>query len=261
MGRDEKHVLPVAGEAPLEFAATRLTSDPLFDVRVPKAGLRVGKGEWTGSAEARIQGSLVSGTSQGSVQHLDIDELLSTFTAFGGKVYGALAVPSYTMKFAGRNADQVRESLDGSGKLAITEGRLAALDLLASLQKALERGQQGASARGATPFSSCSADFIVRGGKVDVTLLLLDSPLLQIVGKGVLGFDQTMKFDLETRVVGSAAKLVNQLTRRQETEVAQVPLVVGGKVDSPQVRPNITKLATTRVKGLLDSLFKKKKEP
>jgi hypothetical protein len=70
-----------------------------------------------------------------------------------------------------------------------------------------------------------------------------------------------MKFDLETRVVGSAARIVNKLTRRQETEEAKVPLVVGGKVDSPQVRPNVGKVATSAVKGLLDSLFKKKKAP
>jgi uncharacterized protein involved in outer membrane biogenesis len=259
VGRDDKHVLPLAGEAPLEFAANRLMTAPVFDVRVPTSTLRIGKGEWTGSAEAQVRGSLITGTSTGSIQKLDIDELLTTFTSAGGKIYGALAVPSYTIKFSGRNADQVRESLDGSGKLALTEGRLAAFDFLHSIQKALEANKPD-STKGATPFSTCSAEFVIRGSKVEVSTLLLDSPLLQIVGKGTIGFDQTMKFDLNTRVTGGTARLVNKLARREQTDEAGLPVVVAGKVDAPQVRPNVGRLATGAVRGWLDKVFNRKKQ-
>lgn len=261
IGKDEKHLMPLTGEAPLAFSATRLMSNPTFDLKVPGASLRLGKGEWTGSSEVRIRGSMMSGAGRGAIRNVEINELLSNLTTAEGKIQGRLEVPSYSVRFAGKDADEIRNSLDGSGKLSVREGRIAALDLLASIQNALgsPRQEAVAGAKGATPFTSLTTDLSLGQRKLGLSQIVLDSPALRVTGAGAIGFDHTLNFNLDARVTGGLAQVVNRLARRDQAGEASVPLVVGGTIDSPQVRPSVSRLATGFAEGLVNSLFKKKK--
>ena len=259
IGKDEQHVLPLSGEAPVTFAASRLMSTPGFQLNMSHAQLHLGKGEWTGSAEIERRASVTSGKSAGRIQNVDINQLVSAITAANEKIYGVLEIP-YSLEFSGKNADQIRDSLRGSGKLSVVQGRIAALDLLASIQDALEHPQQALTGKkGGTPFTTLASDLRVANAALAFEGIQLNSPALRLGGSGVIHFDQTLNFKLDAHVTGGTAQLVNRVSGSGSASgEASLPLTVTGTVESPQVRPSVGKIVTSVAEGLLNSFLKKK---
>lgn len=257
IGKDEKHVLPLSGDAPLEFNASRLMSSPAVELRMASAKIRVGKGQWTGSAQLDLHGSMASGRSTGKIGNVDINEILSSLTSSEGKIYGQLEMP-YSLDFSGKNADEIRNSLHGMGKLSITQGRIAALDLLATIQQvALHPEQALEGKRGGTPFTSLSSDLTVAQQKMNIGAFDLESPALRVTGQGVVDFDHNLNFDLVAHTSGDLAQLVSRISG--PAQGGGLPLSITGTVDAPKVRPKMGKVISNVAGGLLDSLLKKKK--
>jgi uncharacterized protein involved in outer membrane biogenesis len=260
LGKDEKHVLPLTGEAPLTFSAGSLTGEPAFELKMAEAKLRLGGGEWLGGAEVHVHGASTRGGSRGRIRNVEINEFLSSLTSSNDKIFGVFEIPSYSMQFAGKNADDLLNSLNGSGRISVSKGRIAALDLLASIQRAMEQGQKETTgAQGVTPFTTLAADFAMAQSKLNLSNIQLDGPGLRVSGQGAITFEQAINFDLQASVSGGVGQLVNRVSGRPQQSEATVPLTVRGTVNSPQVRPNVGKIATGIATGLLDSLFKKKK--
>ena len=260
VGRDQTHRLRLAGEAPGTFTATKLTSELMFHLRVSNGRLRLGDGQWAGGAEIHWRGSRMSGSSRGAIRGVDINDLLGSFTTAADRIQGVLEIPSYTLEFAGRNADEIRNSLRGSGQVSISQGRLMTLDLLATIEQGLTRAQGGpAVAKGTTPFSRLAADVLIGNGRLDFPTIVLESPGLRCSGNGTIGFDHSMRFDLETRLTGGPARTVNALTRRPDLGEATLPVTIAGTVGAPQVRPDASRGAGSVAEGLIRSPFKKKK--
>ncbi|HYL78582.1 MAG TPA: AsmA-like C-terminal region-containing protein [Bryobacteraceae bacterium] len=260
IGPDDSHALPLSGETNATIAVAGVMSSPRFDLKVPDARLQFGKGEWTGGAEFQSHGEATSGGVHGAVRNVDINELLSSFTTSSGKIYGLLAIPSFTLQFAGKNAAELHNSLHGNAKLSVTQGKLGALDLLASIERALGQANQDTEgAKGTTAFNTLSSDLTIGHAQIEVANLLLDGPALKAEGNGVIGFDHALNFNLVTHVSGNLARLVNTATFQQSSSgTSDLPLTVTGTTDSPRVRPNIKKVAPQVVKGLVDSFLKKK---
>jgi uncharacterized protein involved in outer membrane biogenesis len=234
-------------------------SDPSFRIKVANARLRLGEGEWSGAGELEVRGSLVRGYSKGSLRSGEINQILSSLTEANEKVFGVLEAPSYSIQFAGRKAEQLRDSLNGSTRLSITKGRIAALDLLASIRRALESSQQETpGAEGSTPFSSFAADLQIGQRKLDLSGIVLDGPALSLTGNGSIGFDGALGFNLEAPVSGELGAMVTRLARVSPGSEAKLPVVVTGTVESPKVRPNVRALAGRGVRGLVESFLKKR---
>jgi len=256
IGKDEKHVLRLAGAAPVSFAASKLMSAPSFQLNIANARLQLGKGEWTGDAELQLHGSAASGRSHGAVRKVDINELLSSATSANGKIYGELEISSYSLQFAGKNAGEIRNSLQGTGKLLVTQGRLAALDLLASIQEGIAHPQELLEGKkGATPFTTLEAAMNIGQGKLSFDGIELDSPALRVTGKGFIGFDQAINFELGAHTAGSVGQLATQVG--MGSQAGGIPLTVTGTVESPRVRPSVGKMVTSAAGELLNSFFKK----
>ena len=262
-----KHVMPLSGEFPATLTASNLMAESQIQVAVKAARLKVSKGEWSGDVDLRIRGPLTSGSSQGSIRNVDLDEFLSALTTAEGKMQGIAELSPYSLQFSGKNATEVRGSLRGTAKLAVTQGRIAALDLLASIEKTvgmLQQAPQGAdAAKGTTPFTRLGANILVGESKMQINDLVLEGPTLGATGNGVIGFDHSLNFDLVAKVSGNTASLVNRVAFNSQSSDASVPLTVTGTVDAPRVRPNVGKVVkeqvTKQVKGLVDSLFNRKK--
>ena len=259
IGKDQAHVLPLAGEAPVGFTASRLMSAPAFQLSVSHAQLRLGKGEWAGGANLELRGTATSGRSSGSIRNVDMNELLGALTPASEKIYGVLEVPSYTLDFAGKNADEVRNSLHGAAKLSIAQGRIAALDLLGSIERALAHPEEALSGeKGATPFTTLAADLGVNQRRLSVDNIQLDNPALRVNGKGTIDFDENLNFDLSAHLTGGVA--TPALSKVAATSSGGgIPLTVTGTVASPKVRPSVGKMVNNVAQGLLDSFLKPKK--
>ena len=259
IGKNEKHVLPLAGAAPVTFTATKLMSAPSFQLNIANALLRLGKGEWRGDAELQLRGSTTSGRSHGTVRNVDINELVSCATSANGKIYGVLEVSSYSLQFAGKNAGEIRNSLQGAGKLAVTQGRLAALDLLSSIQEGIAHPQELLDVKkGATPFTTLAAGMNIGQSKLSFDGIQLDSPALRVTGKGFIGFDQAINFELTAHTAGGIGQLATRVGMGSQAGGGGIPLTVTGTVESPRVRPSVGKIVTSVAGDLLDSFFKKK---
>src|SRR5439155_6482706 len=259
IGKNEKHVLPLAGAAPVTFTATKLMSAPSFQLNIANALLRLGKGQWTGDAELQLRGSMTSGRSHGAVSNVDINELVSSATSADGKIYGVLEISSYSLQFAGKNAGEIRNSLQGTGKLAVAQGRLAALDLLSSIQEGIAHPQELLDGKkGATPFTTLAAGMNIGQSKLSFDGIQLDSPALRVTGKGFIGFDQAINFELTAHTAGGIGQLATRVGMGSQAGGGGIPLTVTGTVESPRVRPRVGKIVTSVAGDLLDSFFKKK---
>lgn len=207
----------------------------------------------------QFRGPATSGHSNGAVRNVDINELVSSVTSANGKIYGVLEISSYALQFAGNNAGEIRNSMRGAGKLAVTQGRLAALDLLSSIQAGLARPQEFLDGKkGATPFTTLAADLNIGQSKLSFDGIQLDSPALRVTGKGFIGFDQDINFELAAYTSGGIGQLASRVGMGSQAGGGGIPLMVTGTVESPRVRPSVGKMVTSVAGGLLDSLFKKK---
>lgn len=263
IGGHQDHLVALSGEAPANFTATSLMSSPQFRLSIPNANLQLGKGHWLGSADFRLNGKVLAGGTHGSIRDIDINEFLSCFTTGGGKLYGLLAMPSSTLQFSGRNAAEMLSSLQGNAKLAVTQGRVAAIDLPATLERVLGKLEPADGAKGSTTFSNLSADINIAAQKMNIANLLLDSPVLRVTGGGIIGFDETLDLALIAHISGGRlGEVVSTGPLHIPNMNADVPLTVTGTVESPQVHPQIGKLAKTAVqgtvKGIMGQILKKK---
>jgi uncharacterized protein involved in outer membrane biogenesis len=258
--------MPLSGEFPVTLAATNLMAESQIQFTMKDAKLRLSKGEWNGSADVRVHGSAISGTTQGAIRNIDLDEFLSSFTTAQGKIQGIADLAPFSAQFSGKTAAEIENSLRGSAKIAVNQGHIAALDLVASIEKTAgmlqQQPQGGAAATGSTPFTKLTANLVVGERKIQVNDLAIEGPTLAASGQGVIGFDHALNFDLTAKVSGNVASLVNRVALSSQSNEASVPLSVTGTLESPHVRPNLGKAlkqeATKQVKGLVDSLFNRK---
>lgn len=244
VGKDAGHVLPLSGEAPIVFTVERPLSSPAIGIRLTNARFQYGAGEWRTTTEIRMHGAATSGKSMGSIRRVDINAMLSSLTEPNDKIHGTVEIPAYTLHFAGRNAEELRNSLRGSGKLSIGDGRIAALDLLASIQSALAALLSRAEKTdGSTRFQTLTADMEIGEGQLRLSGIDLNGPALAATGQGAIGFDQSLQFDLAARLTASPFK-------------AAIPVQVSGAVDKPHVRPDVKKLAGGAARDTVDGIMK-----
>jgi hypothetical protein len=261
-----KHVMPLSGEFPVTLAATGLMAESQIQFTMKDAKLRLSKGEWNGSADVRIHGPAISGTTQGAIRNIDLDEFLSSFTTAQGKIQGIADLAPFSGQFSGKTAAEIENSLRGTAKIVVNQGHIAALDLVASIEKTAgmlqQQPQGGEAAKGTTPFTKLTANLVIGERKMQINELVIQGPTLAATGQGVIGFDHALNFDLTAKVSGNVASLVNRVALSSQSNEASVPLSVTGTLESPHVRPNLGKAlkqeATKQVKGLVDSLFNRK---
>jgi uncharacterized protein involved in outer membrane biogenesis len=266
IGSGQHHELSLSGEAPATLTASNLLASPSVDLKIPGAKLQLGKGEWTGDAEFQMNGPAVNGSIRGAIRNVDINQMLSSLASANEKIHGVLTLPSFSLQFAGKNGNEIQKSLHGSGKLSISQGRLAATDLVATLERALGQAQQltaGANgstpgASGSTPFDTLTADLAIAQTRIDVSNLVMNGPALRATGHGVIGFDESLNFEMNAQVTGGLAHLVNTASMRAQSDTAELPFTITGRAGAVQVRPAVRKMATDTVKGLINSFLKGK---
>jgi hypothetical protein len=132
------------------------------------------------------------------------------------------------------------------------------LDLPATLQRVVGQQQATAAAKGATSFDSLTSDLNIVNREIHVANLALTGSALELTGNGTIGFDQAIHFDIAAKVAGGLARLVNTGPFHLPSPNATIPLTVTGTVESPQVRPQVGKLAKSAAEDLLHTFLKKR---
>ena len=234
---------------------------------LPEAGgsLQLGQGSWKGGAEVRYDGNRFQGGTSGAISGVRIEELLNAFTASKDKAFGRAEIPAYRLSFSGRDGDEIRNSLSGSGKVTLEEGRIAMFDMVNTIQGNLNKALGGSQpAAGDTDFARFASSVEIGGQMMRLPDLALESSQTQITGQGYITFAKELNFDLVSTIHGPLAATISSRKDASGQPVAGVPVRVRGTIDQPQVTPDVGKMAVETIKeqatGILDQLFRKKEQ-
>ena len=251
---------PLSGQSELLLTLMKPIANPAFHLIMPEASLAFGLGNWQGGVEVQYDGTTLSGKSSGAIDGVDLNQMLSAFTDAGGVAFGDLTMPRYDIRFTGRDSEQIFNSLNGSGRIELANGRFEIFDTLQTIQGHVQKLMSGESAAsGATNFVEFSSDLVVQDQRVQTNNIILRGDTLRIEGDGSFGFDQSLHLDLRSAVSGAVAQLVGGRPDDSGVAWVVVPLRVRGSVSNPSVKPDLGRLvrdeAIRRAGGLLDSLL------
>ena len=256
VGDDADHQLPLNGEVPLKLTSRRLITNPAFTVNVPGGEISLGSGQWKGPAEVSYADGHIEGRLGRSISGVEIDELVSALTTAHDKISGRVAMPQFEVRFAGSDAESLRNSLRGSGRLTLEEGNISLFNMLATHEKHANKLLGGEeSGEGETEFTRLESDLEIRDQRLLVNGLVIESPAAVIRGQGSVTFDQALSFDLQTTVEGGLAATLGARPDAEGKQQATVPVKVRGTVDSPKVYPDIGRIVKDKAKRLLDSFL------
>ncbi len=266
LGKDQQHRLPLDGELPMELTVRRALAKPSVELATSQGSARFGRGQWLGATRFRYHDGRFGGSVNGAIAEIDIDELLTAFTAAGGRVTGRAQIPTFELRFDGADAGEMLNSLAGQGRLTLEEGRITFLDLFNTVLQHANKmlGGQDAAA-GETRFVRFASRFEIADRQVRLNELVLEQADSSLTGQGYSTFDQQLHFDVVTSFAGEVAARLGGKPDAGGQVRAAIPVQVRGTMDSPQVQPDLGRLitdqVTERVGGLLDSLFKKMQPP
>ncbi len=251
---------PLSGQSQLLLTLLNPIANPVFHLIMPEASLAFGLGNWQGGVEAQYDGTTLSGKSTGAIDGVDLNQMLTAFTDAGGVAFGNLKMPRYDIRFAGRDSEQIFNSLKGTGRIELTDGRFELFDTLQTIEGHAQKLISGESAvSGSTSFVEFSSDLAVHDQRVDTTGIVLRGDTLHIDGDGYFGFDQSLHLDLRSAVDGALAQLLGGRQDASGVAWVVVPLRVRGSVSKPSVTPDMGRLvrdeAIRRAGGLFDSLI------
>lgn len=250
--------LQIAAEVKGQDALLQNLSFQLFDGRVTAQGkITSGSGTPPFTGKTTIQG-LQLGPA--------LDALATTQVSISGTAGADL-----TLQGRGFSMPDLTKSLEGTGHLAVKDGKIEGVNLLQEAVSILKVVGISLDNAKATAFSTIETDLAIKQGIVHVQRLLMDSHDFQATGGGTIGFDQALNLivnlnlsqDLSQKIASSSpvAKLAMKEGR------LSLPLVITGTAQAPsygldmkgltgKVQEQVQKKVEEAVGGLLKGTTK-----
>ncbi len=142
------------------------------------------------------------------------------------------------LNFTGDQAETIRRTLDGSGKLEFVDGAIIGIDLAAMVRNVqaafglAERPEE----KPRTDFTEFVLPFSVNSGKITIQDSRLQSPLLRVQTQGSADLVQEkLNLRVEPKFVGS---LIGQGDTQQQSGI-MVPVNVTGSFGDPKFKPDV----------------------
>ena len=261
IGRDEAHRLPLGGEAAGTLTVQHVLSSPASSVHIPKSSLTLASGRLDSALDLSLVHSHMQAALAGSLKGIDVEQFLSAFVESDSGIQGALNMPKFELKLAGKDSKQLQSSLSGSGSVLLEKGKLKQMDMLGSVMTAL--GKVGLmKATGSTEFTRLKTDFAIADRVLSLSGTELEGAGLSATGAGSVTFDTVMDFKVKAQVGGPIAGLFGARAVGDKPATVNIPIDISGTTAKPSVKPNVKGLAGEAVKnymGVVQGLFGKKK--
>jgi AsmA protein len=165
-----------------------------------------------------------------------------------------------TLQGTGTTDAALLDSLSGPIVFAVADGALEGIDLAYELQRAraLFRREAAPARAGAprTPFQTLRGDSRLAGGVLTSDPLRLETAVLSVTGQGTFRLsDQAIDYRLTATVrdvSGATPGAAADAAALADLRSLEIPITVGGTVQDPKVRPDVSALAKARLKRELD---------
>jgi AsmA protein len=250
--------LQIAAEVRGQDVLLQGLSFRLFDGQVTAKGkLTNGAGAPPFEATAAVQG-LQLGPA--------LDAVAATQVSLTGTAGADLALRGH-----GFTMPDLTQALEGTGQIAIKEGKIEGVNLLQEAVVILKIAGMAIDNPRATAFSTIETDLAVKQGLVTVQRLLMDSHDFQATGGGTIGFDQRLNLalnlhlsrDLSQKLAGASPVIKLAMKEGRVT----LPLTVTGTIQAPsygldmksvtgKVQEQVQKKVEEAVGGLLKGTTK-----
>jgi AsmA protein len=195
--------------------------------------------------QVAAEGKITSGseappfTGKMTIQGMQLDPALKALATTQLSISGT-AGANLSMQGRGFSIPDLTQSLEGTGHVAVKDGKIEGVNLLQEAVSILNVAGISLDHAKATAFSTIETDLAVKEGTVYVQRLLMDSHDFQATGGGTIGFDQKLNLavnlnlsqDLSQKIALSspAAKLAMKGDR------LSLPLTITGTAQAPSYR-------------------------
>ncbi len=251
IGPSQQGRLALSGTAPVAVKTVDLISGKELEMRSQKASFQLGSGSWQGDISLQRKLERLTGSINGSIQKVDVNQMLTSFAGTPNKVYGTLAIPQFDLRFAGLEPNELQRSLAGQGRLTISNGQFKGLSVLAAIERTL--GGSASTTDGA--FAQFATNFGIQKQVISMNQIAVEGPNIHIDGQGTVGFNEALNFNLQSKLSGQTAERLKGLTRGFVSGDLVVPVQIAGTLDNPQVRPNTKALTQNITKSAIQGVF------
>lgn len=192
--------------------------------------------------QVAAEGRVMSGsetppfTGKMTIQGMQLDPALKALATTQVSISGT-AGANLSMQGRGFSIPDLTQSLEGTGHVAVKDGKIEGVNLLQEAVSILNVAGISLDHAKATAFSTIETDLAVKEGTVYLQRLLMDSHDFQATGGGTIGFDQKLNLavnlnlsqDLSQKIALSspAAKLAMKGDR------LSLPLTITGTAQAP----------------------------
>ncbi len=226
--------------------------------------------------QVKGQGKLMAGSDAPpfnggvSVQGVQLGPALDAVAETPVSISGT-AGADLTLKGRGFSMPDLTKALEGTGHMAVKDGKIEGGNLLQEAMSILKVAGITLDNPKATAFSTIETDLVIKQGIVNVQRLLIDSHDFQATGGGTIGFDQklnlgvtlTLSQGLSQKIAGASP--VAKLALKEGRLI--LPLTIGGTIQAPSygldmkglmgvVQEQVKKKAEEAISGLLKGTIK-----
>jgi AsmA protein len=137
----------------------------------------------------------------------------------------------------GLSMPDLTKSLEGTGHVAVKDGKIEGVDLLQEALSILKAVGISLDHAKATAFSTMETDLAMKEGIIHVQRLLMDSHDFQATGGGTIGFDQTLNLTVNLNLSQDVSQKIARSSPAAKLAMKEgrlsLPLVITGTTHAP----------------------------
>jgi AsmA protein len=244
---------------PIEIKDLQMTAEVMGqEAKLKSLAFRLFDGEVKG------QGKLIAGSDMPpfkgavTIQGLQLGPALSAIAETPISISGT-AGADLSVQGRGFSMPDLTKALEGTGHLAVKDGKIEGVNLLQEVVSALNVAGMSLGDAKATAFSTIETDLAVKQGVINVQRLLMDSHDFQATGGGTIGFDQRLNLAVNLNLSQEVSQKIAAASPVVKIAVKDgrlsLPLTITGTAQAPSYGVDIKSLT-----GKVQEQVKKKVE-
>ena len=250
--------LRIAAEVKGQEAKLNALSFQLFDGQVK------GQGKLTAGSDAPPFNITLM------IQGMQLGPALNAVAATQVSISGT-AGADLDVQGRGLSMPDLTKSLEGTGHVAVTDGKIEGVNLLQEAISILKVAGISLDNAKTTAFSTIETDLGIKHGTVHVQRLLMDSHDFQATGGGTIGFDQTLNLSVNLSLSQDFSQKIAHSSPATKLAMKEgrlsLPLVITGTAQAPsygldmkgltgKVQDQVQKKVEKAIGGLLNGTTK-----